>query len=60
MRSDEDDDDIEDDAMIININKEFIEGFTLLFYTVYFHDTKRAQTYIIMTNKINQLLERLR
>lgn len=45
---------------MININKEFIEGFTLLFYAVYFHDTKRAQTYIIMTNKINQLLERLR
>ena len=47
-------------TMIININKELIEGFTLLFYAVYFHDTKRAQTYIIMTNKINQLLERLR
>ena len=47
-------------TMIININKEFIEGFTLLFYPVYFHDTKRTQTCIIMTNKINQLLERLR
>ena len=47
-------------TMIININKEFMEGFTLLFYPVYFHDTKRAQTCIIMTNKINQLLERLR
>lgn len=47
-------------TIIININKDFIEEFTLLFYAVYFHDTKRAQTYIIMTNKINQLLERLR
>ena len=47
-------------TMKININKEFMEEFTLLLYAVCFHDTKRAQTYIIMTNKINQLLEILR